>query len=219
MRKFFGLIHFIFELVHKLHVWSISKVRKMYDWVLDWGNSKYATWALFLLAVAESSFFPIPPDVLLIFLSVNMSKRSFWYATVCTVGSIVGGMIGYFIGLGFYETLGAPIISLLGLTDGFAQVGQLFADNAFLAIITSALTPIPYKVFTIAAGLWKVNFGTFLLASVLGRGVRFFLVGLMIFFFGKRIKTFIEKYFNWITWGVLIVIIAGFFSIRYLHLL
>lgn len=202
--------------IDEFYHWVMGSLRRLYDWVLSWGKSKYGAWALFVLAIAESSFFPIPPDVLLIFLSLSLPKRSFWYVTVCTVGSVIGGALGYMIGVGFYETLGQPIITSLGLAAKFEVVGQLFQDNAFLTIVTSALTPIPYKVFTIAAGLWKINFGTFMFASLVGRGLRFLMVGTLIFFFGKPIRRLIEKYFNVLTFLVLALIIAGFIGIRYI---
>jgi len=199
-----------------VHYYTTGKLRKIYDWVLSWANKKYATLALFLHAFAESSFFPIPPDVLLLSLSVSKPKRSFWYAFICTTGSIIGGLFGYLIGLGFYEIIGQPIINFFGYQAQFASIGAVFQEHAFLAIIAAALTPLPYKVFTIAAGVWNVALFPFVIASIIGRGVRFFAEATLIFFFGEKVKNFIDKYFPWLSWIALILLVGGFILGRYL---
>ena len=191
-------------------------LRKLYDWVLSWAYTKYATFALFILAFVESSFFPVPPDLLLITLSVSKPYKSFKYALLCSLGSLFGGLLGYIIGYGFYEIIGEKIISLLNYGNYFELVGNYYRENAFLAILTAAFTPIPYKVFTIAAGLWKINLITFVLASLIGRSARFFIVSTLIYFYGARIKTFIDKYFNLLTIIFMLLLIGGFLLIKYL---
>ncbi len=200
----------------KTHLYTSEKLRKLYNWVLSWADSRYSTLALFILAFAESSFFPIPPDVLLIALSISKPKKAWFYALVCALGSVLGAFFGYFIGLALYETIGAKIIALFQYQSYFEQVGVMYEKNAFLFILTAAFTPIPYKVFTIAAGVWSINIATMTLASIIGRGSRFFIVSALIFFFGQRIKGFIDKYFNILTLVFLALLVGGFFAIKYL---
>ncbi len=191
-------------------------LRRLYDWVLSWTNTKYAPVALFLLAFAESSFFPIPPDILLIALAISLPKKSFKYALLCSAGSVLGGIFGYYLGYGAYDLIGAKIINSLGYEHYFELVGNYYRENAFLAVFTAAFTPIPYKVFTIAAGFWKINLITFVLASIFGRSLRFFIAAVLIYLFGARIKNFIDKYFNLLTIIFMLLLIGGFLIIKYL---
>jgi len=193
-------------------IWHLH--RRLYNWMLTWAHSPYGTWALGFISFIESSFFPIPPDPLLLALCAGKPKRSFWYAFVCSVTSVLGGLFGYLIGFALYETVGKLIIATLGMQAAFAQVGILYADNAFLAVLTAAFTPIPYKVFTIAAGVWHISIPVFIAASVIGRSGRFFIEGSLLYFFGARVRTLAEKYFDWVAWGVLILIIVGFIALR-----
>ncbi|MFA6269413.1 MAG: YqaA family protein [archaeon] len=198
-----------------INYYTFGKIRKLYDWTLSWAETKYGALALFVLAFAESSFFPIPPDILLIALCVSIQKKSFKYAAICTIGSVLGGLFGYFIGYSFYEYIGVFIIQTLNYQQYFSLVGQMYVDNAFFAILAAALTPIPYKVFTIAAGVWHIDLVTLITASILGRGFRFFLVAGLIFYFGKKIKTFIDKYFNILITVGFLLLIGGFLILKY----
>ncbi|MFQ5964940.1 MAG: YqaA family protein [Candidatus Scalinduaceae bacterium] len=198
---------------------AISKahlIRRLYDWTLHWAKTPHSTWALFILAFCESSFFPIPPDVLLIALAVALPTKSFKYALVCSAGSVLGGCFGYLIGYGFFEYIGEPIISFYNITDKFNAVSTSYQSNAFAAIAIAGFTPIPYKVFTIAAGVCKVNLFTLIVASLLGRSGRFFMVAGLLYLFGPKIKIFIEKYFNILTIVFVILLIGGFVVIKYL---
>src|SRR3989339_1793583 len=179
-------------------------------------NKKHASKALFGLAFAESSFFPIPPDVLQIALSVSKPKNSFIYALISSIGSVLGGILGYFIGFFLFDSVGKLIIGSLGYQAQFDAVGNLYKSYAFLAILTAAFTPIPYKVFTIAAGFWNVGLFSLITASIIGRSARFFLVATLIYFFGPKIKEFIDKYFNWLTIIFIVLLIGGFVAIKYL---
>ena len=199
-----------------LHIYAFGILRKLYDWVLSLAHKKYSSLALFVIAFAESSFFPIPPDVLQIALSVSKPKKSFFYAFISSVGSVLGGIFGYFIGLFLFDTIGILIINMLGYQSQFQSVGSLYKSYAFLAILTAAFTPIPYKVFTIAAGFWQISLLTLIIASIIGRSARFFLVALLIYFFGPQIKEVIDKYFNLLTIIFFILFIMGFVAIRYL---
>ncbi len=209
-------MHRIVHKVYGMHLYATGMLRKLYDWVVSWGHTKYGTIALFVVAFVESSFFPIPPDVLIICLCVANSNKAFWYATVSTIGSVLGGLFGYFIGYAFYETVAKTIIAAFHYDAFFEAVGQSFQDNAFLAIFGAGLTPIPYKVFTIAAGFWKIDLITFTVASILGRASRFFLVAGLLYFFGKRISTFIDRYFNILSLAVFVLVVAGFVILRYI---
>lgn len=189
-------------------------LRRLYDWTLHWAKTPYGTWVLFLLAVAESSFFPVPPDVLLIALSLSLPHRSFFYAAVCSAGSVLGGVIGYYIGAVFMQILGCPIVGFYHGERIFDRLAFAFNQHSFWAIFIAAVTPIPYKIFTIAAGALKTDLGIFLLASLLGRPLRFFSVALLIFLFGRRVKAFIEKYFNLLSILFVILLIGGFIVLK-----
>ncbi|MCP5517087.1 MAG: DedA family protein [Verrucomicrobiales bacterium] len=192
-------------------------MRRLYDWTLSWAERPGGAWALFFLAVAESSVFPIPPDVLLIALAVGVPKRAFRFAAICAVGSVLGGMIGYAIGAGAWHAVQGWFIPHLFSQAAFEKVQTLYQGNAFLAILTAAFTPIPYKVFTIAAGVFNVSFWTLVSASIVGRSMRFVLVAGIIYVFGPSVKSWIEKYFDWCAWGFLILLVLGFILVKYLH--
>ena len=189
-------------------------IRRLYDWVMGWSESRYAVPALFLIAFAESSFFPIPPDVLLMALAISAPRRALFYALVCTAGSVTGGVAGYAIGTYAFDTLGQPIIEAYGVTEKFDLVGLKYQENAFAAIAIAGFTPIPYKVFTIAAGVFKIGLPTLVAASVVGRAGRFLLVGGLIRMFGPQIKEFIDKYFNILSIAFVILLVAGFLVVR-----
>lgn len=184
-------------------------LRRLYDWVLHWADTPYGLWALFVLAFCESSFFPIPPDVLLIALAVARPPDSFRYAGICTLGSLAGGVLGYLIGWQFMEVIGQPIIDFYALTDKTAQIQALYQRYDAWAIGVAGFTPIPYKVFTISAGAFDINFAVFMTASLFSRGARFFLVGMLIYFFGPRIRTFIDRYFNLLAVVFTVLLVGG----------
>jgi len=206
----------IIKKIKKPYLYSFGLLKKLYDWVISWAHKKYSNTALFFLAFAESSFFPIPPDVLQMALSVSRPKKSFIYALISSVGSVLGGILGYFIGLFLFDTVGSAIINTLGYESQFQSVGELYNSYAFIAILVSAFTPIPYKVFTIAAGFWQVGLFPLIAASIIGRSARFFLVATLFYFFGPKIKIFIDKYFNLLTIAFFILLIGGFIAIKYL---
>jgi len=195
----------------------VKKILKsLYDWVLSWAESPYGTLALFLLAFAESSFFPIPPDVLLIALAISKSRRSFYYGFICLIGSISGGMLGYFLGWQLMEAVGKPILNFYGVMDKFEYIGNLYRQYDAWAVGIAGFTPIPYKVFTISAGAFRINFVVFLIASAIGRGGRFFIVSGLIYIFGAKIKSFIDKYFNILSIILVILLIFGFVVIKFI---
>lgn len=191
-------------------------IRKTYDWVLHWAETPYGTWALFVLAFCESSFFPIPPDVLLIALALSIPLKSFKYAFICSAGSVLGGMFGYFIGMELMDTIGMPILEMYGVTGKYEHIGELYNQYNAWAVGIAGFTPIPYKVFTIAAGAFKIDFGVFVLASFVSRSARFFIVAGLIYKFGSPIKVFIDKYFNLLSIVFVILLILGFILIKFL---
>ena len=191
-------------------------LKKLYKWVLHWAETPYGTWALFILAFAESSFFPIPPDVLLIALAVGAPKKSLKYALVCSIGSVLGGCFGYLIGWQFMHGIGNRIIEFYGLAPKVAYIESLYQQYDAWAVAVAGFTPIPYKVFTIAAGAFQINFLVFVFASAVSRSARFFIVGGLIYIFGPGIQAFIDRYFNVLATAFVILPIAGFVAIKYL---
>jgi membrane protein YqaA with SNARE-associated domain len=191
-------------------------LRRLYAWVLQWAEHRWALPALAVLAFAESSFFPIPPDVLLVALTLGRPQRAWVYALTCSLASVAGGAAGYAIGALLWEASKDWFIPLVFSQQVFDQVGGLYQDNAFLAIFTAAFTPIPYKVFTVAAGVFheQVGLGVLLLASSLGRPARFFLVAGLLKWQGERMKLFIDKYFDWLALAFVLLLAGGFLLVK-----
>ena len=194
----------------------MNQLRKLYDWVLHWAETPYAVPALIILAFAESSFFPIPVDVLLIAMALSIPKYSFRYAAYTSLFSVLGGIGGYIIGYYFMQYIGNLIIGFYGYEDHYNALAQTFQEHNFIAILVAALTPIPYKVFTITAGAANANFMEFMGASILGRSLRFFAVSALIYYFGERIKDFIDRYFNFLSIIFAVLLVGGFVLIKYL---
>lgn len=200
-------------------------IRKLYDWVLHWAETPYGPIALFLLAFAESSFFPIPPDALLIALALGARKKSFAFAFYCTLASVLGGVAGYSIG--YFVWWNAPgefsstamffFKNIPGFKETlFYDVKAMYDQWNFWIVFTAGFTPIPYKVFTISAGAFDVNFFMFVIASAFGRAGRFFLVAFLIWKFGEQIRNFIDKYFDWLAIAFTVLLVGGFVLIKYL---
>ena len=200
-------------------------LRKLYDWVLHWAQTPYGGIALFLIAFAESSFFPIPPDALLIALVLGAREKAFKYATACTTASISGALLGYTIGHFLWWT---PSGTFTGVADFFFnnvpsfthevfyKIQRMYEEYDFWIIFTAGFTPLPYKVFTISSGAFNINLLMFIIASVVSRGARFFLVSLLIWKFGPQIKIFIDKYFNLLAIAFTVLLIGGFVVVKLL---
>jgi membrane protein YqaA with SNARE-associated domain len=226
--------------------WPLRLLKRMYAWVVGWADTKWGTPALVVLSFVESSFFPIPPDPLLIALCLGKRKRSLWYAFACTMASVLGGIAGWFIGQALFGVVvdviyavgagptwfGTPESAadlnaeelaalpregdLVFYPDGyFHLIKRKFEENALLAYFTAALTPIPYKAFTIAGGVFSVSLSMLIAGSVAGRGMRFFGLGILIYIFGDKVKPIIEKYFEWITIVVCVLIALFFVVVKY----
>ena len=201
----------------------MNYLRRLYEWILHWAETKYGVSALFLLALAESSFFPIPPDVLLIPLALGARSKAIRFALVCSVASIVGGIVGY--GIGYFawwngaEAYSAVALFFFNHIPGFTEevflnIQEKYEIYNFLIVFTAGFTPIPFKIITISAGAFNVNFPMFLLASTVSRSARFFLVALLIRKFGKPINAFIDKYFNLLSIIFTILLIGGFLVLK-----
>lgn len=195
-------------------------IKKLYDWMLSWGESRWGALALFCFAFAESSFFPIPPDVLLIALCLGAVKRSFRFAAICTVASVLGAVAGYSIGYFAWQTATGEYTALANFffnhvfsVEAFENVGALYDKYNFWIVFTAGFTPLPYKIFTITGGLFDINFVMFMIASIISRGMRFFLVAGLIWKFGAPIKGFIDKYFNLLAIAFTVILIGSFFLV------
>ncbi len=194
-------------------------LRRLYDWVLAWSESRHARLALFGLAVAEATFFPVPPDVLLMAMCLARPEASLACAFVSTTGSVSGGIAGYFIGFGLWQVVADFFYTWIpGFTpEGFARTQALFEQYGFLTVFTAGFTPIPYKIITICSGVFGINFPVFLLASVISRGMRFFLVAGLLKRYGVAVRSWIERYFNLLSFVFVALLVAGFFLVRYFH--
>lgn len=192
--------------------------RKLYDWVLHWAETPYGPTALFLLAFAESSFFPIPPDVLLIALCLGAITKSWRFAFYTAAGSILGGMTGYLIGFGLWGAVDSFFFKYIpGFTEEtFLKVLHHYQKSGFWYVFLAGLTPIPYKIFTIASGVFQMNFVLFIIASAISRSLRFFTIAALFRRFGPSIKIFIDKYFNLLAFLFFFLIILGFLLIKYI---
>jgi len=205
--------------------------RRLYDWVLSWGNSRHGNTALFLLSAAEASFFPVPPDALLIALCMGAHKRWMKFALICSIGSVLGGALGYLIGWGAYDLIGQKILAVIAGMSGsepeslLAVANEWFNDKEVYgmkvgawAVGIAGFTPIPYKVFTIAAGFFQMSFGIFIMASAVSRSLRFFVVagviGLLFEKYGTRIEKFIDRYFNLLAVAFVILLVGGFMAVK-----
>lgn len=195
-------------------------IKRLYDWMLSWGESRWGAWALFFFAMAESSFFPIPPDVLLIALCIGATKKSFRFGAICLAGSIIGAIIGYYIGFFLWQTPSGEYTALANFffehvfsIESFQSVGDLYDKYNFWIVFTAGFTPLPYKLFTISGGLFHINFAMFMVASMISRGLRFFLIAALIWKFGAPIKKFIDKYFNLLAIIFTVLLIGSFFLV------
>ncbi|MCH7517466.1 MAG: DedA family protein [Candidatus Dadabacteria bacterium] len=194
----------------------MNMFRRLYTWVLGWADTKYGVPALAIVSFAESSFFPVPPDPLLMALSLGKPKRAFWYALVCSVMSVLGGIFGYFIGWALWGLMSSFFLTYVFSPEAFDFVRVQYEQNAFLTILGAAITPIPYKVFTVTAGVFHINLLYLILASAIGRSARFFLEAGLVYFFGEKIRNFIDKYFNLLVTLFFILVLAGFFIVKFL---
>ena len=200
-----------------------KQIRKLYDWVLHWAETPYGPLALFLLSFSEASFFPIPPDVLLIALSLGLRKNALQFALICSIASLLGGILGYLIGHylwwdgNMYTAFASFFFNHIpGFSEQlFVNIQERYHVHGFMIIFTAGFTPIPYKIFTISAGAFDISFPMFVVASAISRSTRFILVALLIFKFGEKIQEFIDRYFNILTLIFTVFFIGGYIMIHY----
>lgn len=197
-------------------VHMMKLIRKLYDWTIRLAETPYALWALAAVAFAESSFFPIPPDLLLIPMCIAERRRSFVYAAVCTVASVIGGLAGYAIGYYFYETWGLKIIHFYGMDASFETVKARYLEYGGWIILAKGMTPIPFKILTILSGVMHLALPVFIISSIGARSMRFFIVAGLLWKFGAPVRVFIEKYLGWVCLGFLILLIGGFVALKYI---
>jgi len=193
-------------------------IRRLYAWTVSWADHPGGTWALFLIAFAESSFFPIPPDVLLLALCFGAREKWLKYAAVCTLGSVLGGIAGWGIGYGLRDTVAIPLLNIFD-TSGHTQVKiQTWYDaHGFWGILIAAVTPIPYKVFTVFSGMANYSLPLLIGASIVGRGFRFFFVAALIRVFGQTVRPFIEKHLEWCFIIGTLMVIGGFVVLKFVR--
>jgi membrane protein YqaA with SNARE-associated domain len=184
--------------------------QRLYRWTLSLAESQHAPWALGVIAFAESSFFPVPPDAILIPMSLAKPKRAWVYALICTGGSVAGGLLGYAIGALLYETVGKWLINLYGYGARVDEIRALYAQWGWAVILFKGLTPIPFKIVTITSGLLAYSLPLFVLLSFLTRGARFFFIAALLKRYGEPISGLLDKYFGWFLAILAVAIVAGF---------
>ena len=171
----------------------MNSLKRLYNWTLDKANHKNAKWYLSLISFAESSFFPIPPDLLLIPMALASKTKAIFYAFICTFSSVLGGILGYAIGYYFYNTLGIYIVEFYHLENSFSVFEDYYKEFGILIVLGAGITPFPYKFITIASGVFGLNIFLFIIISIVGRGLRFYLIAILLYFFGEKIKLIIDK--------------------------
>ena len=186
-------------------------MRRMYDWMMRMAGHRNAPHALFWVSFVESSVFPIPPDVMLVPMILANRAKAWFYASVCTVGSVIGGIAGYAIGYLLFDYIGEPILAMYGYGEKYKDAAKLFQDWGVWILIAKGWTPFPYKVLTIAAGAFQMSFGPFILASIVARAMRFYLVAVLLFWFGEPIRDFIERRLSLVTTVFLVLLIKYLF--------
>lgn len=187
-----------------------SMIRRLYDWTYTLSQHPHAFWALFFIAFIESSIFPIPPDILLIPIIFANRSKAFRLATICTAGSVLGGVFGYGIGFFFFEQIGRPVLETYGHADAMEVFASYYNKWGAWIVAAGGFTPLPYKIITITSGVTHLDFGTFLLTSIMARGARFFMIAIVLHYFGKRIQIILEKHLGLITTAIFTLLIAGF---------
>lgn len=191
-------------------------LRRLYDWTMSLAATRHAEKGLFSVSFIESSFFPIPPDVLLIPMTIARPQRWIRLACVCTIASVLGAFLGYAIGMFLYEAIGKPILAFYGKEDAFDQIAEWYNTWGGWGVLFAAVTPFPYKVLTIFSGATGLNFLIFTVVSIIGRGARFFLVAWLLSRYGEPIRLFIEKYLGMLFTAFVVLLFGGFYAVKFL---
>lgn len=191
-------------------------LRRLYDWTIALAAHPRALWALAVIAFVESSVFPIPPDALMIPMIIAAPRRAFTIATVATVASVLGGMLGYYIGWALFDSVGRPVLEFYGKTAYFDEFARRYNEWGAWMVLIAGLTPFPYKVITILSGATQLSLPIFMVASVLARAGRFFIVAALLYVFGAPIRDFIERRLGLMTALFILLLLGGFMAVRYL---
>ena len=191
-------------------------LRRLYDWTMGLAQAPYALWALAIVAFIESSVFPIPPDVLMIPMIIARPSRAFLIAAVATAASVAGGILGYYIGYGLFETVGEPILNFYGKAAEFENFAERYNAYGAWAVLIAGVTPFPFKVITIASGVTQLSFPVFLISAIIARALRFFLIAALLYKFGAPIRDFIERRLGLVFVIFCVALIGGFFLVGYL---
>lgn len=191
-------------------------LRRLYDWTLRLAESRHALWALFAVSFAESSVFPIPPDVLMIPMILARPARAWVIAGVALLGSVLGAMLGYYIGWGLFETVGRPVLELYGKDAYFDEFAATYNQWGAWAVLVAGVTPFPFKVITILSGSTGLSLPVFLLASLIARGLRFYIVAALLWKFGAPIRDFIERRLSLLFGLFVVILLGGFALVKYL---
>ncbi len=199
--------------IHRVRRW----IRALYDWTISWADHHLGGHALFWIAFVESSFFPIPPDVLLIAMCFAARDKAMRFALICTAGSVLGGIFGWWIGHALSDSVAQPLLAFFDPSgETQLRIAEWYTEFGFYGILIAAITPIPYKVFTIFSGMMEYSLPLLIVASVLGRGLRFFVVAAIIRAFGNTVRPFIEKHLEWCFVAATVLLIGGFLAIKWL---
>ena len=191
-------------------------LRKLYEWTIEKSKHPKAVWFLSLISFSESSVFPIPPDIILIPMIIAKRTRAWFYAFVCTISSVLGGLFGYCIGYFFYNSIGKIILEYYGLTNQFIIFEEYYLKYGILIVIGAGITPFPYKFITIASGVFGLNVFLFTVVSFFSRGLRFYLLSFLLKFFGEKIEKLIDKYFNILAILFFVLLVAGIVVVKYI---
>ena len=189
-------------------------LRSLYNWTLKKAEHKYSSWILSVVSFAESSFFPIPPDILLIPMIIAKRVKAWMYAFICTFSSVLGGVVGYAIGYFFYSSIGVLIIDAYNLSSSFNTFESYYNEYGILIVLGAGFTPFPFKVITIASGVFNLNIFLFIITTIIARGLRFYLLAGLLFVFGQKVKVLIEKYFNMLAILFFILLVGSMLLIK-----
>lgn len=191
-------------------------IRPLYNWTMSLAESRYALWALAAVAFVESSFFPIPPDVLLIPMIIAAPRKAFLFAAIATAASVLGGLFGYFIGYALFDTIGQSILEFYGKAAYFEEFRTRYNEWGAWAVLVAGVTPFPFKVITIASGVTALNLPVFIVASIVARALRFFLVAALLYRFGAPIRDFIERRLGLVFIAFCVILLGGFYLVKFL---
>lgn len=190
-------------------------IRPLYNWTMSFAGNRNAKWGLVGVSFMESSFFPIPPDVLLVPMVLSNRDQAWYLAGICTIASVVGGVVGYAIGALLYDTVGLWVINLYGYAHQIEAFKNAYNEWGSWVILIKGVTPLPYKVATITSGFVGYDLFWFVFFSVIARSIRFFLVAGLLYYFGEPIREFIEKRLEWLTLAFAVILVGGFIALRY----